>query len=56
MPGGFGKARETNKRGVYKVVVRAWHEKITEKALYHARDLVMAAIEDRPFDVPVAIK
>jgi cyanophycin synthetase len=56
MPGGFGKARETNKRGVYKVVVRAWHEKITEKALYHARDLVMAAIEDRPFDVPAAIK
>ena len=56
MPGGFGKARETNKRGVYKVVVRAWHEKITEKALYHARDLVMAAIEDRPFDLPAAIK
>ena len=56
MPGGFGKARETNKRGVYKVVVRAWHEKITKTALYHARDLVMAAIEDRPFDVPAAVK
>lgn len=56
MPGGFGKARETNKRGIYKVVVRAWHEKITKTALYHARDLVMAAIEDRPFDVPAAIK
>jgi len=56
MPGGFGKARETNKRGVYKVVVRAWHEKITETALYHARDLVMAAIENKPFDVPAAIK
>lgn len=56
MPGGFGKARETNKRGIYKVVVRAWHEKITKTALYHARDLVMAAIEDRPFDVPKAIK
>jgi hypothetical protein len=26
MPGGFGKARETNVRGVYKVVVRARHE------------------------------
>ena len=56
MPGGFGKARETNKRGVYKVVVRAWHEQITKTALYHARDLVMAAIEDRTFDVPAAIK
>lgn len=56
MPGGFGKARETDKRGVYKVVVRAWHEKITETALYRARDLVMAAIEDKPYDVPQAIK
>lgn len=51
MPGGFGKARETSTRGVYKVVVRAWHEPVTRAALYAARDLVMAAIEDRPFDV-----
>jgi cyanophycin synthetase len=56
MPGGFGKARETNKRGVYKVVVRAWHEEITKTALYHARDLVMAAIENKTFDLPAAIK
>ena len=56
MPGGFGKARETSKRGVYKVVVRAWHEEITKTALYHARDLVMAAIEDKSFDLPAAIK
>lgn len=56
MPGGFGKARETNQRGIYKVVVRAWHEQITKTALYHARDLVMAAIENRAFDVPAAIK
>lgn len=51
LPGGFGKARETSERGVYKVVVRAWHPEVTEPALYAARDLVMAAIEDRPFDV-----
>ncbi len=56
MPGGFGKARETNKRGVYKVVVRAWHEEITKTAIYHARDLVMAAIENKTFDLPAAIK
>lgn len=56
MPGGFGKARETNKRGVYKVIVRAWHEEITKTALYLARDLVMAAIENQQFDVPAAIK
>ena len=55
MPGGFGKARETSERGVYKVVVTAWHEKVTVPALYSARDLIMAAIEDRPFDVPGAI-
>ncbi|WP_315385195.1 cyanophycin synthetase [Microvirgula aerodenitrificans] len=55
MPGGFGKARETPIRGVYKVVVRAWHEDVTRAALYAARDLVMAAIEDRPFDVAAVV-
>ena len=51
MPGGFGKARETSIRGVYKVVVRAWHEDVTRACLEAGRELVMAAIEDRPFDV-----
>lgn len=55
LPGGFGKARETSRRGVYKVVVRAWHEQVTRAALQEGRDLVMAAIEDRPFDVPAAV-
>jgi cyanophycin synthetase len=55
MPGGFGKARETSTRGVYKVVVRAWHDKVTRDALESARDLVMAAIEDRPFDVAATV-
>lgn len=55
MPGGFGKARETPVRGVYKVVVRAWHETVTRAALTYARDLIMAAIEDRPFDVDAAL-
>lgn len=55
LPGGFGKARETSTRGVYKVVVRAWHETVTRAALDTARDLVMAAIEDRPFDVETAV-
>jgi cyanophycin synthetase len=56
MPGGFGKARETPVRGVYKVIVRAWHEQVTRAALLAARDLVMAAIEDRPFDVEAAVE
>lgn len=51
MPGGFGRARSMTQVGRYKVVVRAWHPDVTRAALVAARDLVMAAIEDRPFDV-----
>ena len=51
MPGGFGKARETSKRGVYKVVIRAWHEDVTRACLFAGRELVMAAIQDTPFDI-----
>lgn len=56
MPGGFGKAREMQTRGHYKVVVRAWQEDVTRAALYAARDLVMAAIENRSFDVAGTIR
>ena len=56
MPGGFGKARETSIRGVYKVVVRAWHEDVTRACLEAGRELVMAAIQDRPFDVAANIE
>ncbi|ASU38578.1 cyanophycin synthetase [Herbaspirillum sp. meg3] len=56
LPGGFGKARETSTRGVYKVVVRARHEQVTRAAIYAGRDLVMAAIEDKPFDVNATIE
>ncbi|MBI5862024.1 MAG: cyanophycin synthetase [Rhodocyclales bacterium] len=55
MPGGFGKARSTSQRGVYKVAVRCWHEDITREALLHGRDLVMAAINDTAFDVAAAV-
>ena len=51
MPGGFGKARSTNVRGLYKVVVRAWQDEVTRAALDAARELVSAAITDEPFDV-----
>lgn len=56
MPGGFGRARETSERGVYRVVIRAFQEEVTRAALHAARDLVMAAIEDRPFDVPTTVE
>lgn len=56
MPGGFGRARGLPPRGQYRVVVRAWHADVTREALFAARDLVMAAIEDRPFDVAGTVK
>lgn len=55
MQSGFGKARETSTRGVYKVVVRSRHEQITMAAFQAARDLLMAAIEDRPHDVEATV-
>ena len=56
LPGGFGKARETPIRGVYKVVVRAWQESVTRAALHEARELILAAMENRPFDVNATIE
>ena len=60
MPGGFGRARETSLRGVYKVAVSAWHEDISRSALTTARELVLAAMEyspgDEPYNVDDAIK
>jgi cyanophycin synthetase len=56
MHGGFGKARETSTRGVYKVVVRAWHEDVTRSCLHAGRDLLLAAIQDRPFDVATTVE
>ena len=51
MPTGFGKAREAGPRGVYKVVFRTDDAACGLRALHMARDLIMAAIEDRPYDV-----
>ena len=56
LPGGFGKARETSQRGVYKVVVRAWEEAVTRTALHEARELILAAMEGRPFDVDASVE
>ena len=56
LPGGFGRARSLPDKGRYKVVVRAWQEDVTRMALHAARDLVMAAIEDQPYDVAGAVK
>jgi cyanophycin synthetase len=55
MQGGFGKARSTSVRGVYKVVVRSRNEQVSRAALQAGRDLVMAAIENKPFDVTATV-
>jgi len=56
MQTGFGKARSTSTRGVYKVVVRSRHATVSRACMEAARELVMAAIEDRPFDVPSTVE
>ena len=55
MKTGFGKARMTHERGVYKVVIRTRDEAVGRTALESARDLVMAAINDRPYDIGATI-
>jgi cyanophycin synthetase len=55
MQTGFGKARETGVRGIYKVVVRSRQEDVTRAALHAARDLILAAIHDQPFDVAATV-
>ncbi len=52
---GFGRARETSERGVYKVVISTPDEVIGRTALTAARDLVMAAMNDEPFDVQAVV-
>ena len=55
MPTGFGKARETSESGVYKVAFRTRQEEVGRAALESARELLIAAIEDQPYDVGAAI-
>ena len=52
---GFGKARGTSTRGVYKVAFRTRHEDAGRAALQYGRELLLAAINDTPFDVAHAL-
>ena len=51
LPGGFGRTRETTERGVYKLAIRNWQDDITRIALEQGIALILAAVEDRPFDL-----
>lgn len=55
MQTGFGKARMTSAHGIYKLAFRTRQEDVGRAALQAGRNLVMAAIEDRPFDVAAAV-
>ncbi len=48
---GFGRARETSEPGVYRVVVKYDDEQLALTCLHAARELILTAIHDRPYDV-----
>jgi cyanophycin synthetase len=55
-PVGYGRAREANTRGVYKVVIEYKEESFAIECFHTAHRLVMAAIDDTPFDVTGEVK
>ncbi len=55
MPTGFGQTRSTSARGVYRMVFRARDEQVARMALAQGHRLIMAAINDEPFDVQAAV-
>lgn len=56
MPGGFGQTQATSQPGLYKVVVRAWHETVTRQAFEFARTLILSAIRQEPVEVSEMIQ
>ena len=55
MATGFGQTRSTSQHGVYRMVFRARDEHVSRTALACGHRLLMAAINDEPFDVPAAV-
>ena len=53
---GFGRTRESNEDGVYKVAIEYDDESLCRAALEAGRELCLAAVNDQPFDVPATIK
>ncbi len=48
---GFGRARETNEDGVYKVAVEYIEEDVCRQTMKVARELILAAVDSRDFNV-----
>jgi cyanophycin synthetase len=55
-PVGFGRARETLEYGVYKVVVRTDDARFGEVCMLAARELILATIDDKPFELEAELK
>src|SRR5215831_10760009 len=53
---GFGRTRESNEDGVYKVAIEYTDETLCRAALEVGRELCMAAVNDTPFDLEAAVK
>ncbi len=51
LPVGFGRTRETSERGLYRVVVKCLDHDFAEACLRTGRELILAAVDDRPFAV-----
>jgi cyanophycin synthetase len=55
MKTGFGKTRSTPDRGIYKMAFRTREETVGRAALEAGRELLLAAINDTPFDVKATV-
>ena len=56
MPAEFGQTREISRRGVYRMVFRCPEEAVAHVALENGHRLLMAAINDGPFDLQHAVQ
>src|SRR6188768_1756328 len=52
---GFGRARETSDRGVYKVAIEVLDFRFGEACLKVAHEMIMAAAEGRDYDLPASL-
>lgn len=53
---GYGRARETSVEGIFKVAIKYQEEQLGRACLQTAKQLILAAIYDRPFDIDGEVK
>jgi cyanophycin synthetase len=56
LPVGFGRARETTERGIYKVAVEVLDFRFGEAAIRVAHETIMAAAEGKDYDLPTELR